>query len=87
MTGTVVGYDPGGNCKHGLAWAMVRHGRIVSVTTETLANVEECLRRSPRFNPWGSVSTPLPAGALVPVAGARRIAGFDADIPTCGIPS
>ncbi|MDE2676547.1 MAG: hypothetical protein OXI76_01430 [Gemmatimonadota bacterium] len=43
MTGTVVGYDPGGNGKHGLAWATVRDGRIDSVTTKTLGNVEEVL--------------------------------------------
>ncbi len=53
MTGTVVGYDPGGNCKHGLAWATVRHGRIVSVTTETLANVEEVLASIPKIQPLG----------------------------------
>ena len=40
MTGTVVGYDPGGNCKHGLARATVRDGDIVCVTTETLPTVE-----------------------------------------------
>ena len=41
MTGTVVGYDPGGNCKHGLARATVRDGDIVCVTTETLPTVED----------------------------------------------
>ena len=41
MTGTVVGYDPGGNCKHGLARATVRDGRIVNVTTGTLRTAED----------------------------------------------
>ena len=41
MTGTVVGYDPGGNCQHGLALATVRDGNIVNVTTKTLPNVED----------------------------------------------
>ena len=41
MTGTVIGYDPGGDCKHGLARATVRDGDIVSVTTKTLRNVED----------------------------------------------
>ena len=41
MTGTVVGYDPGGNRKHGLALATVQDGNIVNVTTKTLRNVEE----------------------------------------------
>ena len=41
MTGTVVGYDPGGNRKHGLAQATVRDGDIVSVTTKTLHHVED----------------------------------------------
>ena len=41
MTGTVIGYDPGGNRKHGLARATVRDGNIVNVTTETLCAVED----------------------------------------------
>ena len=41
MTGTVVGYDPGGNCKHGLAQAMVRDGAIVSVATKTHRHAED----------------------------------------------
>ena len=43
MTGTVVGYDPGGNCKHGLARATVRDGDIVCVTTKTLRTVADVL--------------------------------------------
>ena len=53
MTGTVVGYDPGGNCKHGLAQATVRDGRIVSVNTETLPNVEKVLASIPKGQPLG----------------------------------
>jgi len=41
ITGTVVGYDPGGDCKHGLARATVRDGSLVSVCTETLRTVED----------------------------------------------
>lgn len=41
MTGGAVGYDPGGNGKHGLARATLRDGNIVSVTTKTLRNVED----------------------------------------------
>ena len=41
MTGTVVGYDPGGNGKHGFAKATVRDGDIVRVTTKTLGYVED----------------------------------------------
>ena len=41
MTGTVAGYDPGGDGKHGLARATVRDGSVVSVTTETLGTVED----------------------------------------------
>ena len=40
MSGTVVGYDPGGNRKHGLAWATVQDGHVANVTTKTLRNVE-----------------------------------------------
>lgn len=43
MTGTVIGYDPGGNGKHGVARAKVEDGRIVCVITETLNTVEEVL--------------------------------------------
>ena len=39
MTGTVIGYDPGGNRKHGVARATVRDGDIVNVTTKTLSDV------------------------------------------------
>lgn len=41
MTDTVVGYDPGGNGRHGLAQATLRGGDIVSVTTKTVTNVED----------------------------------------------
>lgn len=41
MTGTVIGYDPGGDRKHGLAWATIEDGNIVNVNTKTLRNVEE----------------------------------------------
>ncbi len=44
MTGTVVGYDPGGNCKHGFARATIRDGKIVCVTTDTLRTAEEVVR-------------------------------------------
>lgn len=40
-TGTVIGYDPGGECTHGLAVATVRDGNILNVTTKTLRNVED----------------------------------------------
>ena len=43
MTGTVVGYDPGGNGKHGFARARVRDGEIVSVTTKTLRHAEDVI--------------------------------------------
>ena len=40
MTGSVIGYDPGGNGKHGVARATVRDGIILDVTTETCSDVE-----------------------------------------------
>lgn len=43
MTGTLIGYDPGGNNKHGVARATVRDGAIVKVTTETLSDVEDVI--------------------------------------------
>ena len=44
MTGTVVGYDPGGNGNHGFARAMVRGGDVVCVTTKTLQTAEDVVR-------------------------------------------
>ena len=43
MTGTVVGYDPGGNGKHGLALATVRKGKIDRLITKTCGTVEDVL--------------------------------------------
>ena len=44
MTGTVVGYDPGGNGNHGFARATVRDGDIVCVTTKTLQTAKDVVR-------------------------------------------
>lgn len=44
MTGTVMGYDPGGNDKHGVAFARVRDGSIVDVVTRTCRFVEEVIQ-------------------------------------------
>lgn len=45
MTGTVVGYDPGGNGKHGFARAEIQDGKIVSpVATETFETAEDVVR-------------------------------------------
>ena len=44
MTGTVVGYDPGGNGTHGLARLAVREGVAESVTLSTHASAEDVLR-------------------------------------------
>ena len=44
MTGTVVGYDPGGNGNHGFARAKVRDGDIVCVTTKILQTAEDVVR-------------------------------------------
>ena len=43
MTGTVVGYDPGGNGKHGLARLAVREGAVQSVVLSTHASAEDVL--------------------------------------------
>ena len=85
MAGTVVGYDPGGDRKHGLAWATVRDRNIVNVTTKTLRNVEEVVASI--FD----IETPLWAryrhahllGHWSQRLGVRRIAGFESTIPTC----
>lgn len=45
MTGTVVGYDPGGNGKHGFARATVRDAVMECVETRTLDRVEDVIER------------------------------------------
>ena len=43
MTGTVVGYDPGGNGRHGLARLAVREGAAESVVVSTHASAEDVI--------------------------------------------
>lgn len=45
MTGTLIGYDPGGNGNHGLAILQVEAGRPRAIAIETCATVEDVLRR------------------------------------------
>ncbi|GAB5534996.1 MAG: hypothetical protein Rubg2KO_12450 [Rubricoccaceae bacterium] len=45
MTGTLLGYDPGGNGHHGLAILSVEAGQPRAITIETCATVEDVLRR------------------------------------------
>lgn len=45
MAFTVVGYDPGGDGKHGLGLATIRDGRTVSLRTQTLETVEKVMDR------------------------------------------
>ena len=88
MTGTVVGYDPGGNGKHGFARATVRDGEIVCVTTKTLQTAEDVVRSIlGGEKPLGLGIDTLTCWALVAVAGVRRITGFEIGIATCRIPS
>lgn len=42
-TGTVIGYDPGGNGKHGVACAAIQDGNILNVTTSTFPAVEDVI--------------------------------------------
>ena len=44
MTGTVIGYDPGGKGKHGVAKATVQDGAIRDVTMETKSTVEDAVK-------------------------------------------
>ena len=44
MTGTLIGYDPGGQDNHGLALADVRDGHVVTVTTERLPHAGAVLK-------------------------------------------
>lgn len=44
ITGTIIGYDPGGNGRHGLAVLAVKNGSIQEATTKTLDNAEEVIK-------------------------------------------
>lgn len=57
MTGTVIGYDPGGNGCHGLARLTVSGGRPRELTVSTCDTVEDVLREVE------AVDTPLGVGA------------------------
>ena len=43
-SGTLVGYDPGGNDKHGLALLSLRNGQPTDLRTRTCANAEAVIR-------------------------------------------
>lgn len=45
FSGSIAGYDPGGNGGHGLAVATFEFGQCVSMTVETLANAEAVITR------------------------------------------
>ena len=74
MTGTVVGYDPGGNCKHGLARATVRDGDIVCVTTKTLPTVEDVVASILDIEPLGVRNSALASLPAQPISGAGHSA-------------
>lgn len=44
ITGTIIGYDPGGNGHHGLARLVLKNGSIQEGTTETLDNSEQVIK-------------------------------------------
>jgi len=44
ITGTIIGYDPGGNEDHGLTRLVLENGSIQEVTTETLDNAEQVIQ-------------------------------------------
>lgn len=44
ITGTIIGYDPGGNGCHGLAVLGLNNGSIQEATTKTLDNAEEVIK-------------------------------------------
>lgn len=48
-TGTVIGYDPGGNDKHGVAHATIRDGRIQARAANAGASTGQTQKRHPRY--------------------------------------
>ncbi|MDO8717239.1 MAG: DUF429 domain-containing protein, partial [Dehalococcoidales bacterium] len=43
VSGTIIGYDPGGNNKHGLAKLIVKNGKARSISTHTLKTAENII--------------------------------------------
>lgn len=44
ITGTIIGYDPGGDKNHGLTRLVLKNGSIQEGTTETLDNAEQVIK-------------------------------------------
>ena len=44
ITGTIIGYDPGGDKHHGLTRLVLKNGSIQEGTTETLDNAEQVIK-------------------------------------------
>ena len=50
MDGMIVGYDPGGNDKHGVAFLEIKYGNPVAITIMTLGNSESVISKISTLN-------------------------------------
>jgi len=50
ITGTIMGYDPGGNSNHGIAFFSFSNGKLISHDIYTLATAQEVIEQSKNYN-------------------------------------
>ena len=50
ITGTIIGYDPGGNSNHGVAFFTYDNGKLISHDICTLATANEVIEQSKNYN-------------------------------------
>lgn len=76
ITGTIIGYDPGGNSNHGVAFFSYDNGKLISHHIYTLATANEVIEQSKTTIIFSLLALiPLHVGQQVIVAGARLIVG------------
>ena len=50
ITGTIIGYDPGGNSNHGAAFFTYDNGKLINKDICTLTNANEVIEQSENYN-------------------------------------
>jgi len=50
LTGTIMGYDPGGNSNHGVSFLTYRKGQVVNSSINTYHTVEDVIKSTSQFD-------------------------------------
>lgn len=50
LTGTIMGYDPGGNSHHGVSFLTYRQGRVIASSINTYQTAEEVIESTSQFD-------------------------------------